>query len=64
MDNETKKIAKENAHPTAKLLIPICSAIVALNVDQQYTDPIEQCINNAGIAACIHLPILFAPFYK
>ena len=54
-DIPKKKMAREKAHPTAKLLIPICSAIVALNVDQQYTEPIEQCINKAGIAARIHL---------
>ena len=64
-DIPKKKMARENAQPTAKLLIPICSAIVALNVDQQYTEPIEQCINKAGIAARIHLfSNIFVPLTK
>ena len=54
-DIPKKKMAREKAQPTEKELIPICSAMVALNVDQQYTEPIEQCNNKAGIAARIHL---------
>ena len=41
-DIPKKNIASENAHPTAKVLIPILLEIASLNVDQQYTLPIEQ----------------------
>ena len=54
-DIPKKKIASENAQPTAKVLIPIACAIASLKDDQQYTVPIEQCIKRAGTAARIHL---------
>ena len=58
-------MAREKANPTEKELMPICSAIVALNVDRQYTEPIEQCNNKAGIAARIHLfSNIITPYYS
>ena len=62
-DIPRKNIAKENAHPTANVLIPIWVAIASLNVDQQYTVPIEQWISKAGIAALNHLLLNFITQY-
>ena len=58
-DIPRKKIAKLNAQPTENVLMPIAFAIDSLKVLQQYTVPIEQCINKAGIAALVHLFIAF-----
>jgi uncharacterized membrane protein len=57
-----KKIAKENAQPSALASNPLfvnVAPIGALNNDQQYTVPIPQCNNNAGMAARVHLLLKF-----
>ena len=54
-DIPKKNIAKLKAHSIAPKLQHRLLAISALNKDQQYTVPIEQCKSNAGIAPQIHL---------
>lgn len=54
-DIPKKKIANEKQISIEATLQPIDVAISSFNNDQQYTLPIQECINKAGIAPLNHL---------